>query len=38
MSSARIYLLVGFFGTGKTTLIRKLLAGKQEERYAVIQN
>jgi GTPase SAR1 family protein len=35
---ANIYLLVGFFGSGKTTLIRKLLANTAGRKYAIIQN
>lgn len=38
LKTARIYLLVGFFGSGKTTFIRRLLAEESEEKYAIIQN
>lgn len=34
----RIYLLIGYLGSGKTTFIRNLLTNKQGEKYAVIQN
>jgi G3E family GTPase len=33
-----IYLLVGYFGSGKTTFIRSLLANKEGDKYAIIQN
>jgi G3E family GTPase len=36
--SARIYLLMGRFASGKTTLIRRILAQQGQERYAIIQN
>jgi G3E family GTPase len=38
MKSAKIYLLVGFFGSGKTTFIRNLLGCQTEIKYAIIQN
>ncbi len=34
----RIYLLIGYLGSGKTTFIRNLLHNKQDHKYAVIQN
>ena len=36
--SAKINLLMGRFASGKTTLIRRILAQQTEERYAIIQN
>jgi GTPase SAR1 family protein len=38
LKTAQIYLLVGFFGSGKTTLIRALLSQESKEKYAIIQN
>ena len=35
---AEIYLLVGFFGAGKTSVIRRVLTDPHGERFAVIQN
>lgn len=37
-SRARIYLLMGKFASGKTTLIRRILAEQTEHKYAIIQN
>ncbi len=37
LKTAHIYLLLGFFASGKTTLIRKLLA-QNNTKYAIIQN
>lgn len=37
LTTAQIYLLVGFFASGKTTLIRQLLA-QSNTKYAIIQN
>ena len=37
-TKGRIYLLMGYLGSGKTTFIRNLLANKQGIKYAVIQN
>ncbi len=37
-AKGHIYLLIGYLGSGKTTFIRNLLANKQGEKYAVIQN
>lgn len=34
----KIFLLMGYLGSGKTTFIRNLLANKQGVKYAVIQN
>ncbi len=34
----KIYLLMGYLGSGKTTFIRNLLQNKENEKYAVIQN
>lgn len=36
--AGRIYLLMGYLGSGKTTFIRNLLQNKDNEKYAVIQN
>ena len=35
---AEIYLLVGFFGAGKTSVIRRVLTDPHGEKFAVIQN
>ena len=37
-NEAEIYLLVGFFGAGKTSLIRRVLTDPHGEKFAVIQN
>lgn len=34
----KIYLLIGYLGSGKTTFIRNLLQNKVGHKYAVIQN
>jgi G3E family GTPase len=38
LKTAKIYLLMGFFGSGKTTFIRKLLGSQTGDKYAIIQN
>ena len=37
-AKGRIYLLMGYLGSGKTTFFRNLLLNKQGVKYAVIQN
>lgn len=37
-AKGKIFLLIGYLGSGKTTFIRNLLLNKQGEKYAVIQN
>jgi G3E family GTPase len=34
----KVYVITGFLGAGKTTMLNRLLAAKKEERNVVIEN